>query len=181
MKVNILTKNKGKQLAAKSVFDKYNIETVFIDKEYPEIQAPTSLEIAKHTALQASQELGIPVIREDHSLFINCLGIPGPYTSYIEAQLPVLKLAEILKEQEDRTGYFEVATVYAEPDQSTKELVYQVPITISKEARGEYDKGWDRVLQLEGDKRTFAGYPEEERTGVWSKNFEKLAKWLLEE
>jgi len=34
--------------------------------------------------MQAAKELNNPAIREDHSLFIEALGIPGPYTNYIE-------------------------------------------------------------------------------------------------
>lgn len=84
MKINILTKNPGKLLAAKNIFDKYNIEVSSIEKEYPEIQADNSLEIAKVTAMQAAKDFNVSVVREDHSLFINTLGIPGPYTNYIE-------------------------------------------------------------------------------------------------
>lgn len=69
MTINIITKNPGKMMAAKKAFDKYNINTAFIDKEYPEIQAETSLEIARFTALQAAKELNMPAIREDHSFF----------------------------------------------------------------------------------------------------------------
>ena len=47
MTVNIITKNSGKLLAAKKVFEKYGITVNQIDKEYPEIQAENSLEIAK--------------------------------------------------------------------------------------------------------------------------------------
>ena len=178
MKVHILTKNPGKRLAAENIFKKYNIETEFIDKEYPEIQADTSLEIAKFSALAAAKELNIPVIREDHSLFINFLGMPGPYTSYIEKRLPAEKVLEIMHDQEDRTGYFEVATVYAQPDGLTKEYIFEVPMEISKQQKGELQSGWNRIISLQGDPRTLAEYPEEERVDVWSKNYEKIAKWL---
>ncbi|OGC48029.1 MAG: hypothetical protein A3A94_00080 [Candidatus Portnoybacteria bacterium RIFCSPLOWO2_01_FULL_43_11] len=111
MTVNIITKNSGKLLAAKKVFEKYGITVNQIDKEYPEIQAENSLEISKYTAIQAAKKLGKSVIREDHSLFINALGMPGPYTNYIEKKLSVKKLLEIMRNQPDRSGYFEIATV----------------------------------------------------------------------
>jgi len=84
MIIYLVTRNPGKLLAAKSIFDKYNIKIQTVEKNYPEIQADTSLEIARHTAMQAAKELNNPAIREDHSLFIEALGIPGPYTNYIE-------------------------------------------------------------------------------------------------
>lgn len=71
--------------------------------------------------------------------------------------------------------------VYAKPDGSFKEFVYQVPITISLEERGELQKGWARVLMLENDKRTFAEYPEQERVSAWNKNYQDIAIFLKEE
>lgn len=179
MTVNILTKNPGKRMAAKRLFDKYNIDVSFLDKDYPEIQAENSLEIAKFTALQAAKELNIPVVREDHSLFINAIGIPGPYTSYIERKIPTDKILKILEGETDREGYFEVATVYAEPDGSTKEYTFQVPIKFSLEERGNLQKGWARIIMLKNEDRTLAEYPEEERLGLWDKNYEEIAKWII--
>ena len=179
IKIALLTKNSGKRMAAKAVFDKYGIEVVFIDKEYPEIQAATSLEIARFSALQASKELNIPVIREDHSLFINSLGMPGPYANYIERRIPAEKMLKILKDEEDRAGYIELAAVYARPDGFAGEYVYQVPIRIAQEERGGMGTRWDSIIMIEKENRTLAEYPEEERLEVWSKNYEEIAKWLL--
>jgi len=177
--VNIVTKNPSKRMAAKKAFDKYNIETLFVDKEYPEVQADTSLEIARFTALQAAKELNMPVIREDHSLFINALGIPGPYTTYFEKKISAGKILKMLEKEQDRSGYFEVATVYARPDGFTKELTFRVPIELAKEEKGGLQKGWARIIMLANENRTIAEYPEEERIDVWNKNYEEIAKWLL--
>ena len=166
-------------MVAKSVFDEFNIKTIFIDKEYPEIQANNSLEIAKFTALQAAKELNIPIVREDHSLFINAIGIPGPYTNYIEKKLPVEKLLKILEQEKDRSGFFEIATVYAEPNGFTKEYVFMVPITVAYEERGNLQSGWNRIIQLQDEDRTLAEYPEGERIDVWGKNYKELAKWII--
>jgi len=180
MTVNIITKNLGKLMAAKKTFDKYKITVKQINKEYPEIQAENSLEIAKFTAMQSAKELNKAVVREDHSLFINALSIPGPYTSYIEKRLSAVKLLEILKNQKDRSGYFEIATVYAEPKGLTKEFVFQVPIDFSYEIKGDLQGGWNRIIKLKNEQRTLAEYPEEERLDVWNRNYELIAKWLIE-
>ncbi len=173
--VYLLTKNPGKILAAKNIFSRYDIKLKMADDEYEEIQADTSLEIARHAAKFVSKKKNVPVIREDHSLFINELGFPGPYTKFIESKLPAEKLIELLKE--DWGGYFEVATVYAEPNGLTKEFVFRVPIKISKEIKG--NKGnWDRVLMLENSDKTFAESTEEENVNVWNKNFIEIAKFL---
>lgn len=176
----LITRNQGKLLAAKSVFDRYKINLESCNEEFPEIQADSSLEIAKHTALEASIKLDKPVIREDHSLYVNALGIPGPYTSFVEKKLSAEKLLEVLTNFTDRTGYFEIATVYAEPSGLTKEFVYQVNIHIKdKIAVADPRGGWNGILCLENEERAFTEYPEEERLDVWNKNYSQLAEFLM--
>lgn len=180
-KVYLITRNPGKLQTAKKVFAKYGIELMMPEKDYVEIQASTSSEIAKYTALEAAKELNAPVIREDHSLYINCLGLPGPYTSFIDKKLSADKLLKIMENEQDRTGYFEIATAYAEPSGLVKEFVYQVPIHIkNKEVVKDPRNGWDGLLCLAGETRAFTEYPEEERIDSWSKNFNDIAKFLTE-
>lgn len=178
MTINIITKNPGKKLAIRKAFEDYEFDINFIEKNYPEIQGETSLEIARFTALQAAKELNIPVIREDHSLFINALGIPGPYSNYIEKKISSKKLLEILKNKKNRSGYFEVATVYAEPNGFTKEYTFKVSIDIASKEKGELQKGWARIIKLKNEKRTLAEYPEKERLEIWNKNYKLIAQWL---
>ena len=110
MEIYLITKNKGKVLAAQSVFSKFGIIVKNIEKDYPEIQANTSMEIAKYTALQAAKEFNVPVVREDHSLFIAALGgFPGPYTNYFDKTIPAEKILELIKDSKDKTAYMEVA------------------------------------------------------------------------
>jgi len=171
----LLTKNPGKILAAQKAFSRYDIELKRVDEEYEEIQADTSLEIARHAAKLISKKKNISVIREDHSLFINELGFPGPYTRFIESKLPAKKLIKLLKK--DFSGHFEVATVYAEPNGFTKEFIFRVPIKISKEIRGNRGN-WNKVLMLKNSDKTFAESTEEENVEIWNKNFIKIAKFL---
>lgn len=178
MLIYLVSKNSGKLAAARYIFDRYGIELRPVDRDYPEIQADTSLEIARYTALAAAKDFGHPAVREDHSLFISALGLPGPFTSYFEKHIPALRLLELLRPYTDRTGFFEIATVYADPGGSTKEFIYRVPIHITTEERGTLQSGWSRLLVLEGESRTFAEYPETERLSVWSKNYEAIAVYV---
>lgn len=180
MFIYLITRNSGKLMAAKHVFDKHKIELRPVEKDYPEIQSDTSLSIAKFTALQVAQELGKPAIREDHSLFIDALGIPGPYTRYIEKKISAEKLIKILNNFDDRSGFFEIATVYAEPNGFTMEYSYKVPIRFSKEEKGNLQGGWSKIIILDGETRTLAEYPEKERIDVWSKNYESIADFIKE-
>jgi non-canonical purine NTP pyrophosphatase (RdgB/HAM1 family) len=176
-KMYFISKNKGKIISAQSVFAKHGIDIVPLEKDYPEIQADTSLEIARFAALQAAKETGNATIREDHSLFIHALGIPGPYTHYIEKMMPVQKLFELLNHFEDRAGHFEVAIVYAEPNGKTFEYVFQVPVKFAKEIKGD-SPAWDNILMMDDETRTFSEYPQEERMIYWSKGYEEVAKYI---
>lgn len=177
-KVYLITRNHGKLKAAKSIFDEYNIELASIEKDYPEIQANSSLEIAKYTATQASLDLKKTVIREDHSLFINALGIPGPYTNFIEENIPVKKLLEILKNFNDRTGYFEVATVMVKSDGKIFENVFRVPITFGEKIKVE-GKGWNSIIRLKEEKRAITEYPEEDRLHIWNQGYKAIADFII--
>lgn len=176
--IYLVTGNPGKLMAASSVFGKYGITLLPVEKDYPEIQAETSLEVARFTALQAAKDLNAPAIREDHSLFIEALGIPGPYTSYIEKKIPAEKLAELIKLLGNNRGYFEVATVYAEPDGKTFESVFKVPMSFGEEIKGENPKGWNGLIRLLDEQRAITEYPEEERLHIWNQGYEKVARYL---
>ncbi|MBU2503542.1 MAG: hypothetical protein KJ879_00610 [Nanoarchaeota archaeon] len=176
--VFLITGNKGKLLAAQRVFSKYNIQVKQIKKDYPEIQAKSSLEIARFTVLEAIKEFKVPVIREDHSLFIHALdGFPGPYTNYFDKTMPVKTLIKILSLFEDRSAHMELAAVLALPSGKIYDFVYQVPLKISKNIKGN-ERNWDKVLMLSSDTRTFSESEEDARLEVWTKNYEEIAKLL---
>lgn len=166
-------------MVARSIFDRYQIELLSVEKDYLEIQADSSLEIARFTATQVAKEINAPVIREDHSLFINALGIPGPYTNYIEKMIPAEKLLEILNALNDYTGYFEVATVYAEPNGQTFENIFRVPMTFGREVKGNNTKGWNGLICLNNESRAITEYPEEERLGIWNQGYEAVVKYIV--
>jgi len=160
MKIYLITRNPSKILAAKSVFDKYNIKIQGVKKDYPEIQADTSLEIARYTAIQAAKDLKEPAIREDHSLFIEALGVPGPYTNYIEKKIPAEKLSFLIKQLHNNRGYFEIATVLAYPNNKTFEYTFQIPITFGKKPKGKNPRGWDGLIRLYDNTKAITEYPE---------------------
>lgn len=178
MKIYLVTKNQGKLLAAKSVFDKLEIEVQSVEKDYPEIQADSSLEIAKYTAMEAAKELNALVVREDHSLFIEALGIPGPYTNYMEKKIPADKLVRLIKQLGNNKGYFEVATVLAYPNGETFEYVFQIPMTFGEESKSITLNSWNEIIRLNNETRAITEYPETERFYLWNQGYEAVAKHL---
>ena len=177
MKVYLVTKNPFKLSAARSVFDKYNIEIEPLGKEYPEIQSDSSLEIARCVALQAAKDTGKPIIREDHSFFINYLGIPGPYMSYIDKRISPERLIELLDGVIDRSAYFEVSTVYVCPDGTIIEHTFKVLAEITSKVVVK-DVGWDGLIRLLHEKHTLAEGMEEERYEVFGQGYKKIAEVL---
>ncbi len=179
--IYLLTKNKGKLLAAKNIFSKFGIEVKNIEKNFPEIQADSSLEIAKYSAEEATKEFKVPVVREDHSLFINALnGFPGPYTSYFDKTMPAEKLLELMRNIKDRSGYFEIAAAYAKASGEVKTFIFKVPIKISDKIQGN-ERNWDRIIMFPESTRTFAEMTEEENVDIWDKNYIAIGEEILKE
>lgn len=176
-KIHLITSNIEKVEAAKVAFEDTAIELRRLDKGYCEIQAPNSLEIAKHTVKQALDDIDTPVIREDHSFYLDAIpGFPGPYISYFDKNLPAEKLLQIL-EGHSRTGYFEIATVLGLPSSEIKEYVTKVPIEISERIRGE-EGNWERLMMLEGENKTFSETDSDTRIRIWNQNFREIANFM---
>lgn len=179
MNVYLVTRNSGKLRAANEVFKGGLVRLLPVDTDYPEIQADTNLEIARYTGLQAAKDLNAPVIREDHGLYLKGLGgVPGPYVRFFEQHVPNGQLLSLLERAHDRSGYFEVATVLAFPNGETEGFVFQVPFTIAYEERGLLQSGWNQLIVLDGETRTLAEYPEEERLHIWNQNYLKIRQYL---
>ena len=178
-KVYLLTDNPGKIAAANVTFNKFGIEAVPLKLDIPEIQASSSKEIATHAAKEAFAKINKAVIREDHSFFIDELGIPGPYMSYIDKKISVNQLIKILSTLSKKTGHFELAATYIDQSGKIHEFSYQVPIEFADTPRGDTNQRWERIIRFENDDRVFAEYSEKERASVWSQNYEKIAKLML--
>jgi len=179
-KIYLLTKNPHKLLAAQKVFNKFNIKIGSIEKEFPEIQAKTSLEIAKHMTQTAANEFNLPILREDHSLYIEALEyFPGPYTAYFDKNMPVEILLKMLEKFSNRNAKMELAASLTIPNIGTFESIYSVPLEISTVTKGERGN-WDKVLKLRGNNKTFSQGTGEENIDIWSKNYEILAEKFLE-
>lgn len=179
--VYLITKNKGKLMTARKAFDRFNIELMTLNVSYPEIQADSSIDVARHTALLAAKENGVDVIREDHSLVVNALGenIPGPYANYITRKMPLETLLKIIKLFGNNTGYFDINAVYAHPDGRYLEYSFKVPIRFSDTPKGDEKQGWNRVIMLEGENRTLTEYPETDRVDVFNRNFVRIAEDII--
>lgn len=174
--VYLMTKNKGKIAAAQSVFDKYGIEVKSLDFDVPEIQADSSVEIAKNMVVQAFEKFKEPIIREDHSLFIDEINFPGPFMAFAEKNITAEKLTQMIKNLESTNGHFELAAAFCDSNGKVHEFSYSVPVVFETTPRGIPSDGWNQLIRFPEEERVFTEYPSDERNHVWSKNYEEIAK-----
>ena len=178
--VKFISSNPDKLEAAKEAFKDTDIELEQTPNKYPEIQADSSLEIARHTAKKASNDYECAVIREDHSMFLEAVpGFPGPYISYFDDNMPVEKLLKILKNAESRKGKFVIATVLCQ-DGKLHEFETEVGIELVKQPRGG-SGNWNKVLKLEDQEKTFAETDPDQRLKIWNRNLRKIAEKLSDQ
>ena len=176
--VYLLTGNPGKIVAANRVFQHFGVEVLPLDLEVPEIQAATSQEVANYAALQAFKQTQKPVIREDHSFFIDELQIPGPFMAYMDKAVSAEQLLKIIDRLPNRNGHFELAAAYIDEVGELREFSYQVPVEFSRKPKGDPNQRWERILKFKDDARVFAEYPEGERANAWTKNYEEIARLI---
>lgn len=175
--VYLITGNSDKLRSARKAFDNTSIQLKQFETERPEIQASSSVEIARHAVEHALEDCEKPVIREDHSLYLDAVpGFPGPYLSYFDRSLSAEKLLDIVEGLE-RTGYFEIGTVLGLPNGEIKEYEFKVTIELADEIRGD-KRNWDKVMMLEGSGKTFAESDTGSRLNVWNRNYRKIAELL---
>jgi XTP/dITP diphosphohydrolase len=178
--VYLITGNSDKLASAEKAFDDTNIILKQLDVDYPEVQAESSLAVARETVERALQDHEKIVIREDHSIYLDAVpGFPGPYMSYFDKNLPAERLLDLL-EGKKRTGYFEIGTVLGLPRGDIREYEFTVPIEIADEIRGDAGN-WDRVMMLAGREKTFAETDRESRLDIWNRNYRKIAEELVVE
>lgn len=181
MNIYLITQNQGKLMAAQEAFKDSNITLMTVEKDYPEIQADSSAEIAEYTSILVAHELGKPAIREDHSIFLNGLhGIPGPYMSYFNKKLSEQDVLRLFEHLPDRTGYFEVATSIGYPDGEYFTSSFKVPFSLAMAPKGDLQTGWNTIIILDGETRTLAEYPEQERTHIWQQGYLEVKKHLVQ-
>jgi non-canonical purine NTP pyrophosphatase (RdgB/HAM1 family) len=179
-KVYLITGNSEKLESARHAFKDTGLDLEQLDVDIPEVQADSSLEVARHTVEQVVDDYDVPVIREDHSVYLNAFpGFPGPYMSYFDQKLPVQKLLDMLEGADDRTGYFEISAVVGMPDNSLKEYSFQIPIEITEEPRGTQGN-WNRVMKLPEKERTFSETDSSSRIEIWNQNYRRIAEDLEE-
>ncbi len=178
--ITYVTGNKAKIASAKQALEPLGFEIDNVKMETPEIQANDVVEVSKFSAKWAAKKLGKPVLKNDSGLFVNGLkGFPGVYTHYVDDTLGEDGLLKLMDGLEDRTAYFKEAIAYCEPG---KEPIVFEGITkgkIDTKKSGTYGWSWDFIFIPDGEEKTLACFPDDERWKFWSlDSYKKLVEYL---
>ena len=178
--ITYVTNNWAKIESAKKALIPLGFEIDNVKIETPEIQADDVTEVAKYSAKWAAEKLNKPVLKNDSGLFVNALkGFPGVYTHYASDTISEEGLLKLMEGIEDRSAYFKEAIAYCEPGKEPIVFEGYTKGTISKAKSGTYGWSWDFVFIPEGETKTLACFPDEERWNFWSQDtYKDLANYL---
>lgn len=134
--------------------------------ELPEIQAPTTRDVALEKARVAFARLGCPVIVEDAGFELAALGgFPGPFIKFWEQLGGLDSICRALDGLGDRTA--EAVCVLGLCDARGARIVEgRVRGQVPAAPRGSNGFGWDAIFCPDGDARTFAEMSAAEKSAI---------------
>lgn len=179
-KITFVTGNWAKIASAKQAVEPIGYEIDNIKMETPEIQADDVTDVAKYSAKWAAEKLQVPVLKNDTGLFVKGLkGFPGVYTHYADDTIGAEGLLKLMEGMEDREAYFKESMAYCVPGEEPIVFEGITKGRIALEQSGEYGWTWDHIFIPEGEDKTLACFPDEERWKFWSlDSYKKLVEYL---
>ena len=134
-----------------------------ITLELPEVQAATTMEVAREKAKVAYALLKRPVIIEDAGVELTALnGFPGPFIKYWEKLGGLASICRAADGLKDRRATA-VCALVAYDATGAKAFEGRAAGTISDAPRGTNGFGWDAVFIPEGGDRTWAEVSQAEK------------------
>jgi XTP/dITP diphosphohydrolase len=179
-KITYVTGNWAKVESAKKALEPLGYEIDNIKMETPEIQADDVNEVAAYSAKWAANELNRPVLKNDSGLFVKSLkGFPGVYTHYAEDTIGEDGLLKLMEGIKDREAYFKEALAYCVPGEEPVIFESITKGTIDIKKTGTYGWSWDFVFIPDGENKSLACFPDDERWNFWSQDaYRKLAEYI---
>lgn len=133
IKIVFVTGNINKWQIANKILTQYGIELEQIKIDTPEIQSTNVEEIAKHSAIFASNQLGKPVIKTDVGYYFDAFdNFPGPFIKYVNQWLTAEEILDISKKRKSKGVTIRECLAYSTPDGKTS--------TFIGETRGQFAK-----------------------------------------
>ena len=183
MKIVYVTGNWAKVASARQYLEPLGIEVEQVKMDTTEIQSDDNNEIAYYSSKEASDKLKCDVLKNDTGFYIEALnGFPGPYSHYVEDKLSMDDILSMMEGKSNRKAYFKESFAYCKygKDPIVFESYTRGSIAYSKS--GTYGWGWDFIFIPDGEEKTMANFPDEERWKFWNGDgFDKFVEYIKKE
>lgn len=180
-KLVFISRNPGKAREVRFILEKFGLSVEIVSLEKVEIQADSSVEIAKESSRELLQRVKEPFIVEDAGLYIPILsGFPGPYSHYVLGTIGCEGVLKLLGEMDSRTAYFESSLAYAGANRHIETFLGRVNGSISREIRGKEGFGFDPIFIPVGSKKTFGEVSLDEKSEISHRRraLEAFVEWF---
>ncbi len=156
-----ITSNKNKLREFEEILGA-KLEQIEIDLE--EIQEIEAEKVVEHKVLEAYEKARKPIIVEDTGLYIEAWnGFPGALAKWVGKTIGFENIPNMLGE--NRKAYAKTIVGYCDGNR-LKLFEGKIRGKISEKARGESGFGWDPIFIPEGNKKTFAEMPVDEKNAI---------------
>lgn len=178
--ITYVTGNQAKIESAKYALEPLGFTIDNIKMETPEIQADDVVEVSKYSAKWACEKLNKPVLKNDSGLFIEELnGFPGVYTRFVDETIGENGVLKLLEGIENRNAYFKESIAYCEPGKDPVVFIGLTKGKIDTKRSGTNGWSWDFIFIPEGENKSLACFPDDEKWQFWSQDaYKELARYL---
>ncbi len=178
-KIKFATSNPYKVREANLVGEKFQIEFIQIEEDYPEVRDDDVRKVAIEGVDYVFNKLGEPVIVEDTGLFINALnGFPGSYSAFVFYKIGNEGILRLLANSENRNAEF-VSAIGFHDLEGMRVFDGTVSGKIGARITGTAGFGYDSIFIPEGNERSFGEDPDlKARVSHRKKAFEKFCQFI---
>lgn len=164
MQLTVITSNPGKLTELRSELSRLGIEIVHSRVGYEEIQTDSLEEVVRH-GVQELRDRGLDnFIIDDSGLFIDSLGgFPGVYSAYVLKTLGCKGILRLMEGEGERSAQFRCIIGSYIDGLGEIHSSGLAPGTITLGEKGSMGFGFDPIFQPEGETRTYAEIPLEQK------------------
>jgi len=164
--VKVATSNRGKAIEIITHLNKAGIRAVHLDIQYPEIRADTFEEVVKAGVAHLRSTGLEEFIIDDSGLRVDALnGFPGVYSAYVYKTIGCQGILRLLTGQPNRGAEF--ITVIGGFIRGQEVLISGVcKGKIAMTQKGTFGFGYDPIFIPDGETRTFAEMPVEQKNAI---------------
>lgn len=164
MRLTVITSNPGKLNELRSELSRLGIEIVHSKVGYEEIQTDSLEEVVRH-GVEELRDRGLDnFIIDDSGLFIDSLGgFPGVYSAYVLKTLGCGGILRLMEGERERSAHFKCCMGSYIDGLGEIHSSGFAPGTITLNERGMMGFGFDPIFRPEGETRTYAEIPLEQK------------------